>query len=129
MSVGRLPMCKDVSVPCEPTESLSNRPGFPLARGNERASRASTWTKYALPTGALQQRRYPAHRDAAVFPARTIRLHFQVLLAITLRHQILRRNLILASQNVGDRFRASIGQRQVILIRADRVGVALDQEH
>src|SRR5215211_8723025 len=96
-------------------------------RGNERIE--SPWAKYALPTRALQQRRDSTHCYAAVFPTRPFRLHFGVLFAVALGHQIFRRNLIIARQNVGDGFGPSIGQREIILVRTDLVGMALDQEH
>ncbi len=67
--------------------------------------------------------------DAAVRALRTLRLHLQILLAIALRRQVLRRHLELLGENLGDRFRTPVRQRQVVDVGADRIGVAFDQEH
>ena len=57
------------------------------------------------------------------------RRHLQILLAIALRRQVLRRNLKLLGQDHRHRFGAPVRQRQVVVVGADRVGVAFDQEH
>ncbi len=77
----------------------------------------------------MHERRDPAHGDPAVLAARTIGLDLQVLRAIALRHQVLRWDLEGFAEHRGDRLGAMVGERQVVDVVTDSVGVALDQEH
>ena len=61
--------------------------------------------------------------------ARPVGLLLQVLLAVALRGQVFRRHVELLRQQRGRGFGAAIRQRQIVDVVADRVGVALDQEH
>src|SRR6266566_3383953 len=79
--------------------------------------------------GAGQQRRDAPDGDAAVFAGGSRRLHLELLGAVALRRQILGRHLEVLGEDDGDGFRAAVGQRQVVDVVADRVGMALDQEH
>ena len=101
-----------------------SRPGFRLSPGEgDGAGNASVGAG-----DRRDQRRDPAQRDATVFTLGLFRLDLEILLAITLRHQVLRRD----AEDVGERPRNSLGatirQDQIRLIGADGVGVAFDQE-
>ena len=61
--------------------------------------------------------------------ARSVGLLLQILLAVALRRQVLRRHTELLGQQFGRGLRAAIRQRQIVDVVADRVGVAFDQEH
>ncbi len=78
---------------------------------------------------AVEQRRDVADGDAPVDRARPVDLLLQVLLAIALRGQVFRRHVELLRQQGRRRFGAAVRQRQIVDVVADRVGVALDQEH
>src|SRR5690606_23949634 len=76
-----------------------------------------------------EQWRDPPERDAAVLPLGRLRLDLQILLAVALRNKVLHRNTELIDEYVSNRLCTMIGQRQVILIAADRIRVSLDEEH
>src|SRR5258705_8086220 len=82
-----------------------------------------------LGRAAIEQWRDVADGDAPVDTARSVGLLLEVLLAIALRCQVLRRHAELLRQQGRGGFGAAVRQRQIVDVIADRVGVALDQEH
>src|SRR6185295_11197743 len=78
---------------------------------------------------AVQQRGDVADGDATVLPFRFLRRNFQILLTVTLRGEVFRRDAELPRQQLSRGLGAAIRQRQVVDVGPDRVGVALDQEH
>src|SRR5262249_2599353 len=78
---------------------------------------------------AGEQRRNAADGDAPVDAARSRRLLLQILRAVALRGQVLRRDPELLRQQLGGRLRAPVRQRQIVGVVAGGIGVALDQEH
>src|SRR6266516_1950029 len=79
--------------------------------------------------GAGEQRRDAPNGDAAVFPRGPGRLYLELLGAVALRGQILGRHLEILAEDDGDGFGATVRKRQIVDVVADRVGVALHQEH
>ena len=77
---------------------------------------------------ALQQRGDPAHGHPAVLPLGRLRIHLQVLLAIALGRQVLGGDLEAFGEDGRNRLGSPVGEGQVVLVRADRIGVAFDQE-
>ncbi len=76
----------------------------------------------------FDQRCDAPQRHAAVLAVRLLRVHFQIFLAIALRHQILGRHFEIFGESGGDRFRAPIRQGEIGDIAADRVRVTFKQE-
>src|SRR6266536_3351980 len=79
--------------------------------------------------GAGQERRDAPNGDAAVFPRGPGSLYLELLGAVALRGQILGRHLEILAEDDGDGFGATVRKRQIVDVVADRVGVALHQEH
>ncbi len=84
----------------------------------------------ALPFLTLRQERSDAAElHAAIADLRSLGVDEQILLAIPLRDEVLRRNVELVGEHAGNRFRPAVREREIILVRADRIGVTLDEEH
>src|ERR1700716_3699512 len=75
-----------------------------------------------------EQRRDATYGHAAVGPFRSVGWDLQILLAIALRGEIFRRHRELLGQRDGNGLGTPIGQRQIVHVRADRVGVTFDQK-
>ena len=52
--------------------------------------------------------------DAAILPRRALRVHLEVLLAVALGLQVLRRHAEGVGQHHRHRFRPAVGQRQIV---------------
>jgi hypothetical protein len=65
---------------------------------------------------------------AAVASFGSVGRDLQILLAIALARHVLRRHLELLGEHGCDRLGAAVGQRQIVDVGADRVGMALDQD-
>src|SRR5216683_1491148 len=116
--------------PRRPNYGLSGaRPAVPgCSRRFSRPLRPASARDASL-RGAGQQRRDAPDGDAAIFAGGSRRLHLELLGAVALRRQILGRHLEVLGEDDGDGFGTAVGQRQVVDVVADRVGMALDQEH
>src|SRR5436190_5489254 len=77
----------------------------------------------------IEERRDASHRNPTVDGARPAGLLLQVLLAITLGDEVLGWRAELFGEGHRDRFSTAVRERKIVFIRADRVGVAFDQEY
>src|SRR5262249_61354381 len=68
-----------------------------------------------------QERRDAAHRDATIGSLRSLGLHLEILLAVTLRGKVLRRDAELFAEHQRDRLCPTIRQRQVVNVRPDGI--------
>src|SRR5215210_5465977 len=75
-----------------------------------------------------QQGRDTTQSDASVLSLCSLRRHFEVLLAIALSRQIFRRHGEFLRQGDCDTLGSAIGQRQVIVVAAHRIGVTFHEE-
>src|SRR5947199_10029315 len=73
---------------------------------------------------AGEQRCNTAYRDAAVLHLGGLRRNLQILLAVALRGEILRRDLEALGEGERGRLGAAVRQRQIVDVGADCVGVA-----
>src|SRR6516162_8353222 len=83
------------------------------------------WKRWILPS---QERRDAPHRDAAVCSFGTWGWNLQIMGAIALRCEILRRYAELLTQHHTDRFRSTVGDRWASQDRPDCFGVSFDQK-
>ena len=80
-------------------------------------------SRSALSSGEMFADRHPA-----ILAFRRECRDLQIGLAVALGDQVLRRDLEVGGQDLGDRLGAEVGEGEIGEIRADRVGVAFDQE-
>ena len=83
----------------------------------------------ASSVAARYERRDPPHGDASVLTLRRLRVDLEIVLAIALRREVFGRHAELVGKYDGDSLRTPVREAQVVFVRADRIGVSLDQKH